>query len=407
MTRRHTPPWAYLLLMLPFGIMNGYLVVTLAWQLAHAHIGLPAIAALIAASYIPHTWKFLWSPLGDTTLTSRRWYVIGAVTSAIGITLTGMIPMTAASMGLLTIVVVVSNFAVTLLGMALESMLAHTTREDMKGSAGGWYQAGNLGGSGLGGGAGLWLAQNVHQPYLPGLTLGVICLGCCAALPFVGDAAAAVRGRFVPEIRGVVRDLWTVARSRLGILGLILCLFPIGSGAASNLWSAVAGDWHASANTVALVTGVGSGLLSAFGCLVGGLWCDRMDRKSAYMLFGVMQAACAVGMGFLPHTERMYVVMTSLYAVVTGLTYAGFTAFTLEAIGLGAAATKYSVFASLSNTPIALMTSLDGWAHEKYGPAGMLYTEAAVSMAGLVLYLVVLLIAKRVGRPAAEPATPA
>ena len=70
---------------------------------------------------------------------------------------------------------------------------------------------------------------------------------------------------------------------------------------------------------------------------------------------------------------------TMLYAFVTGLTYAGFSAFVLEAMGLGAAATKYNLFASLSNMPIAYMTSIDGWAHGKWGPAGMLYTEAVVA----------------------------
>jgi hypothetical protein len=42
-------------------------------------------------------------------------------------------------------------------------------------------------------------------------------------------------------------------------LALLIVFLPIGSGAASNLWAAVADDWHASANTVALVTGVVGG----------------------------------------------------------------------------------------------------------------------------------------------------
>ena len=62
-------------------------------------------------------------------------------------------------------------------------------------------------------------------------------------------------------------DLWGVARAKLGFLALFLCFLPIGSGAAQNLWSAVASDWHASADTVALVTGVLGGIASAVGCL--------------------------------------------------------------------------------------------------------------------------------------------
>ncbi len=65
-------------------------------------------------------------------------------------------------------------------------------------------------------------------------------------------------------------------------------------------------------------------------------------------------AATVVGMAYAPRTEMMFILWTSFYAITLGLSYAGFTAFTLEAIGKGAAATKYNIFASLSNSPIYL-----------------------------------------------------
>jgi hypothetical protein len=89
-----------------------------------------------------------------------------------------------------------------------------------------------------------------------------------------------------------------------------------------------------------------------------------------------------------------------LYAFVTGLTYAGFSAFVLEAMGKGAAATKYSVFASLSNTPIWYMTLVDGAAHTRWGPAGMLFAEATLCFVGLALFLVVQALAARSAPPA-------
>jgi hypothetical protein len=65
-------PVVYLVLILPFGVMSGYLTVAVAYQLAHAGVSVEAIASLVAASYIPHTWKFLWAPIADTTLKRRR-----------------------------------------------------------------------------------------------------------------------------------------------------------------------------------------------------------------------------------------------------------------------------------------------------------------------------------------------
>ena len=74
---------------------------------------------------------------------------------------------------------------------------------------------------------------------------------------------------------------------------------------------------------------------------------------------------------------------------MTGLTYAGFTAFVLEAMGVGAAATKFSLYASLSNTPIAYLTTVDGWAHGKFGAIGMLYAEAIAGAIGLAFFILV------------------
>ena len=128
-------------------------------------------------------------------------------------------------------------------------------------------------------------------------------------------------------------------------------------------------------------------MISAAGCIAGGWWCDRVDRQRAYVYFGLFQAGCAVAMAMLPRTQPMFIIWTSVYAFSTGLTYAGFTAFVLEAIGKGAAATKYNVYASLSNMPIYYMTNLDGWAHDKWGSGGMLFTEAALCGLGAAAFL--------------------
>jgi MFS family permease len=367
--------------------MAGYLTVTLAFLFTNAGISVEQVAMLIAVSFIPHTWKFAWAPLVDSLLTRKTWYVLGCVASAAGIAVTGALPIKPASLGLLTEVVLISNFAVTFVGMATDSLMAYATPIDLKGRAGGWFQAGNLGGSGLGGGAGLVLARNLHAPWMAGAVLAVSCLLCCFALAFVPEPPSTHRESHLGRtLINVGKDMWDVAKSRLGFLAIFLCFLPIGSGAASGLWSAVAEEWHASPNTVALVTGVMGGIVSAAGCLLGGWICDRMDRKKAYILFGILQAACAVAMGYAPRSENMYIVFTTLYAVISGLTYAGFTAFVLEAMGLGAAATKYNVFASLSNAPIAYMTEVDGWAHMRWGSTGMLNVEASLCIAGMVLF---------------------
>ena len=396
MQTRHAHPIVFLFLIIPFGMISGYLSVTLAYVLSQAGVSTGLIAGVIAAGYIPHSWKFLWAPIADTTLSRKTWYLLAAAVSMAGVFAMGAVPATEASLPLLTAVVLVSNLAVTFLAMSVESFMAHGTHDGEKGRAGGWFQAGNLGGQGVGGGAGLWMTQYLADAWMVGAVLAAAGLACCLALRFVLEPQAVHRGGgLVRNVANVLTDLWAVVRSRFGFLALLVCFLPIGTGAASNLWSAVAGDWHASANTVALVNGVLGGIVSAVGCIAGGYLCDRMDRKTAYCAYGVLQALCAVAMALAPRTEFSYIVFTMVYWFITGLTYAAFSAVVLEAIGHGAVATKYNLFASLSNMPIGYMTFVDGQAHDKWGAAGMLYTEAAVAMAGLAVFITVATIRPR------------
>jgi hypothetical protein len=94
-------------------------------------------------------------------------------------------------------------------------------------------------------------------------------------------------------------------------------------------------------------------------------------------------------MAVMPRSESMFVVWTLFYAFTTGLTFAGFTAFVLEAIGKGAAATKYNAFASLSNMPIYYMTIVNGHTHDWWNSRGMLFAEATLCVAGAVVFVLI------------------
>ena len=389
-SQKNIHPVVFMVLLLPFGILNGYVTVTVAFLFTKAGIPLEKVAPLVAMTLLPNILKFLWAPLVDTTLTLKKWYKISNILTAIGILLTGIFPAKVEFLPMLTVVIFISSFANTFLAMATESLAAHNTPENLKGRASGWLQAGNLGGLGLGGGAGLWLAERLPYIWMPGGIIAIFCLLCTFGLLFLSEPVSTIKVKsYLKTIRNMNLDIWSVIKSRRGAIALCLCVLPIGSGAASNLWSAVSNDWKASADTVALVIGVAGGLLSAVGCLLGGWICDLIDRKTGYILFGVVQALCAIGMAFSPHTETMFIVWTSFYAISSGLTYAGFSAFTLEAIGKGAAATKYNVFASLSNLPIYLMIYIDEWAHGKWRAFGMLNAEAVLAFTGMFLYLAI------------------
>lgn len=354
----------------------------------------------MASSLLPHVFKFLWAPLVDTTLSLKKWYVFSGIITAAGILATGLLPIKESSLPLLTLIVVLANVAVSFQGIATNGLAAHDTPNEMKGRVGGYSQAGNLGGAGLGGGAGLALTQHLSNPWMPAAILAASCLLCISGLLFVTEPPSTVKAeKTLQTLKNLFKDIWLTAKARLGFLALFLCFLPLSTGAASNLWSAVSADWKAGPDTVAFVTGLMGGIITAAGCLVGGWFCDRMDRQKAYLIFGVMQAICAVAMAYSPHTEWMYIFWTSLYALTLGFAYAAFSAFVFEAIGKGAAATKFTVYACLSNIPIYYMTIIDGWAHTHYGPTGMLNTEAVMGVLSIVLFfpLIKLISVKKAG----------
>ena len=122
--------------------------------------GAEAIAGLAALSLLPQTWKVIWAPIIDTTLTIKRWFLLSAVAIGVLMIATAIVPPTAANLILIEALVMGFSMASSFNAMAADSLMAHATPPDEKGRAGGWSQAGNLGGSGLGGGADSWRARS-------------------------------------------------------------------------------------------------------------------------------------------------------------------------------------------------------------------------------------------------------
>jgi len=390
---RSVNPVAYAVLVAPFGAMSGYVTVAMAFLCTRHQLSVEDGALLIASGMFPHMWKFLWAPIVDTTLTRKTWYRLSAVLCAIGFVAMSAVPLEQSNLGVLRAVIFLANLASTVLGMSVEGIMAHATPPERRGRVGGWFQAGNLGGSGLGGGAGLWVATHVPseatpQPWISGATLGLLCLACTLALAMVPEVAAERRTGSLPRaVAGAAIELWHVVRTRAGMLCALLCILPMNSGTATNVLAQaeVAAKWGADENTVALVNGVLNGIISAVGCLVAGELCARFSSRVVYAGVGALLAAVSVTMALLPFTRANFITLSLLYVFVVGLSYTAFTGFVLDAIGKGAAATKYNAFASLSNTPITYMGLVLAWAQTNWGEKGMLFTDAGAGLIGLAL----------------------
>jgi MFS family permease len=351
-------PFAWTLLIAPFGVIGGFAGVVLAFMATKRGLSVEEGASLVAIGMLPHTWKFAWAPVADMTFSRRGWYLGSAALCIAGLLAMAVVPLGPDTLQALRGIVFLTNLASTTLGMAVEGLMTHHTPPEARGRAGGWFQAGNLGGSGIGGGLGLWLASNLPAPWMGGAVLAGLLALCAAPLLWVPDVPRDQHGSGVlAAVRGTFVDLKDLVLSRDGFLAALICFLPIGTGAAAGVMAQaeVAARWGAGEAEVGTVNGVASGFIAALGCLVGGEICRRVRPRLAYASIGALMALVALIMAVGPLTPGAFILGGLSYALVTGLAYAAFTGLVLESIAGGGAATKYNIFAALSNTPIAYM----------------------------------------------------
>lgn len=386
----HPAVWA--VLMLPFGALTGFVSVGLTFMATKHGLSITDGALLNGANVLSQWLKWLWAPVVDVTLTPRRWHLIATVSTGLGVLAMSLIPLGPATLGLLLAVIAFTSLVNSLVGMAVEASVAATVAPEQVGRASAWLQAGNLGGAGFGGGLGLMLLEVLPAHWMAGAVMAVVMVACCAALHWVPaisrhGAPAAHEGAWA-HVRWVVADLWATLRSRGGALAALLFMLPVGTGAAASVLTqaAVAAHWGAGAKEVALLQGTLAGVITAGGCFLGGWWCQRQHPRAVYMVISLALAAVASGMALAPATVTTFVVASCVYNLGVGIAYAGFTAVTLDAIGRGAGATKYSMLASISNFPIWWLGLLLGWVADERGAAAMLHTEALLGVLGVAIF---------------------
>lgn len=397
-------PAIFALLLLPSGASGGFVSVTLVYLLSRQGISAQAIAGALALGISMQVWKFLWAPLVDVVFRYRGWYLGTALPLAAVVAASGLIHITPKVLPVVALLLVVLGVLSSFGAIAADGLIAHSTTTATKGRAGGWVQAGYLGGGGLGGGGGLWLAVHTHA-WIASLSVGLVCVAAALTVLAIREPVHAHRhASYFKTIAALGGEVWTLVRTRLGIMAVFLLILPLGTAAAGNLFPALARDWGASAGTVALVTGALSGLVCIPGSLAGGYLGDMIDRKSVYVLGGGLMAMCAVGMATAPKTPLAYVVFTLLYALSTGVVWGAYSAVVYEAAGRGAAAMKCNLLSSLCNIPIAVMVAVDGWAQTRWGASAMLAMEAAIGAVAILVFVAVRLATAARPAPALAPA---
>lgn len=388
-TQKYTRPFTIFLLMLPAGISQGFVFVTLPYLLTHNGFSVAQTAAIVALGTSPSLFRFVLGPVVDVSLSLRKWYWISIAAIVVTLLLLSVTPFTVKGAAVLSVLVFISQVAVNISFLPIGAFMAKTVEESKKGKASGWYQAGSLAGTGIGGGAGLWIANHFNAP-VSGIALSIACLAFALIVLSLRDIEHQKEKTLKQELSGLGKDLLSMIKVPVTLFAIILILVPIGTGAMANLWSAMAEDWKVDADTVALITGLLSGLISSLGCVAGGYLADRRGIWFAYLGSGVACALVTIVMAVMPMQSTVYIAGVLVYAFTMGMIYAAFTSVVLFAIGKKHAATKFSLMGSIGNIPVVYMTSFDGWMHDQYNSKIMLMAEAIIGITFVILFTIVL-----------------
>jgi MFS family permease len=371
-----TPPWYFLFLDIPFGAAVGYLSIAVPFWMEARHYSLDQIATVSAVAFMPHAFKLFWIPLLDLGAYRKVWYLAMAAATAALLLVISLLPDPLADLPRFTTLLTLLQAAATTCHGANNALMATTTRFEDKGRVGGFAMASNVGFTGLLGAGALLVGRAASIP-LAGVSLAVATvLGATLALRIVeprGAAALRLAGGWLSRtgqgvlallrhLGAMLKDLGSTVVSKEGFTGLLICLAPVGCQALSNLFSGIAAHYQADEFVVTFSQGVGGGVASAVGAILGGYLADRMSRRVAYAVSGGLTALCALAMAAAPLTPLTYTWGTFTYLFAGGIAFATWAGMVLEMVGQSAAtATKYALFNASANLAISYVTFLDGW----------------------------------------------
>jgi PAT family beta-lactamase induction signal transducer AmpG len=377
--------WLFSVLGFPIGFTNGVTTLLMPYLLRNAGVAVNQIAEISVIASLPFIWYFVWAPVVDTGLRRRTWLMLSAL--ACGLAAGASVLSIRGPLPVLTALLFAMNAFSGLIQAANGPLLASVS-EAARGKTGGSYNMGLWGAGSVGGGAAIWVANHAALAPLAGVVAAATIWPSLAAL-FVEETAA-VQGTLGVQMTELLQKLRGVFGSCRTWLGLAFFLSPVGSAAVGSLISGLGPDYHASGTEVALISGIGGGLLNMAGSFLGGIVANRMSRMVAYSLSGFIAAASAIYLAVGPATPITYGVGYGGYAVAAGFAWAVYTALVLDVIGLRyASGAAWAVLNAAGNIPIAYMTWLDGAGYRRWGARGFMSVDAVANGVFAAILLVV------------------
>ena len=395
------------LLYISEGIPYGFTSTAMVAFMRTEGLSLSQIGTFVAALFLPWAFKWAWAPVIDLVKLRRfggrkAWILFCTTMMIVTLLMTAAVDFVA-NFQLLLIMIVLNNFFCATQDVAIDSLAVSTLKEDERGRGNGFMFGGQYLGIALGGGGavfifGLW-GFNITLFYISGMLL----LSWLFVLFFVRDpdiSRPADRGNgnalleFTKGLLSFLRVLYaSFLSSGVGPkLGLIFSLLPVGAMALQYaILGTIEVDYGLTQTQIAQIS-IANTVVSALGCLIGGVLGDRFGLKKIVSIFYFLTVIptlllasqiSALGLQNVP-LHVFYGVIIShglLFGMSFGVKNAIFMGMTNPAV----AATQFTAFMAMSNLAISLANFWQGNVAERFDYATVLYLDALLVIFPLLI----------------------
>jgi PAT family beta-lactamase induction signal transducer AmpG len=372
---------------LPYGFFTQALPVVLRKQgYTLTEIGLTSLLA------IPWALKFLWAPAVDRFWSPaigrrRSWILPLQLVSVLTLVGLAFLPVQR-SMTLVMAAVMLLNLLSATQDIATDGLAVEIIAPAERGLVNGLQVAGYRMGMIIGGGALLIFHERLgtHGTFLA--MAGLIAL---ASVPIVrAKEPARVNGTEslgAPAVSVAVPSIHFLRRpGTLPVLVLILS-YKFGDAFAVGMLRPFLADAGLSLGDVGWLLGTVGFVAGLLGALCGGAWVNRLGRRNALLVFGVLQAATVAGYAYLAFahpTREWLTVLCGAEHFAGGMATAALFTCMMDWCGAESSATDYTVQASAVVIATGVASTLSGMSAQALGYFGHFSFATVLALVSLI-----------------------
>ena len=391
---------AFGILYISEGIPYGFTSVAIVAFMRIEGLSLQQIGVVVAALFIPWSFKWLWAPVIDIVKLRRfggrkAWIVICTSMMIVTLIITATVDFVE-NFQLLLWMVVLNNLFCATQDVAIDSLAVSTLKKDERSSGNGFMFGGQYFGIALGGGGAIYMSSlwGIHGALY--FVSSLLIINLIFILIFITDEDAKLPSpprkvgqlqHFVGTLGAFVRELYTgfVESGRGPKFGLLFALLPVGAMAlAYAMLGTIQVDYGLDETQISKLS-LTVALTSAIGCIVGGQLGSRFGARKIAALFYVATVIPTIALAWQISTIGLtnipmgfFVALIVSHSFLYGIIFAVHAAIFMGMTNPAVAATQFTAYMALSNLAISMGNFWQGTVAERFDYSMVLYIDATL-----------------------------